>query len=104
MTTQVCQLCGKEAAYDSPVDGRSWAYLCESCFLIHGSPAVATKLFKKKNVKPKVCGKVTPVINYRTDECRYKCPHCGHRNLCEMDADSSFCNQCSNRVELNPII
>jgi hypothetical protein len=44
-----CQLCNAknlQEVYDSPVDGRSWAYLCPECFKLHGSPSLASKIVK----------------------------------------------------------
>jgi len=47
-----CQLCNAvnlQVVYDSPVDGRSWAWQCQACFDEHGSPALASKTVRMTN-------------------------------------------------------
>jgi nicotinamide mononucleotide adenylyltransferase len=101
-----CDMCGKTARYDCPIDSGSWGNLCEECFKDYGTNTIGSELVfenKVSNFKPSESN----VAIERTNEDYWSevmfegmrevtCPKCGEIHHMEPDARDDFkCHSCN---------
>ena len=101
-----CCLCAQEAEYDSPIDGRSWGYLCPVCMTTHGSASAGTRLEQQPVQQPlqqPVYGiEATPIekVVLEGSNRMIKCPVCSDQRHVEPDAGYDYLCVCGTRVQV----
>jgi len=109
-----CDLCPQEAIWDTPLNGGSWANVCQSCFDVYGGNAVigsvlqppVEKRLDLKSPVPVNGIEVTSVEDLMDDLDRFiKCPRCSHQTKLEIDADGSYiCSGCDSTILMNALV
>lgn len=79
-----CDICGKEAKYDSPSRSGPWGNFCKDCFKIHCKPNNIG--YELVVVKDKNKGEVVNVSEtLHSDYIELICPLCKSKNKVEID-------------------